>query len=697
MDRAVRTDSAGNSNLDAERRATRRNGDGRARRIAFLFAGQGAQYEGMGEELFVAHPVFREALEECHAVLADELKPGLLDVLYGPAETRALVHRVEYGNPVFFALEWALTRLWISWDVTPAYVIGHSVGEYAAACVADVLRMEDAIRIVARIGELLQSLPPGTGMLAVGARRDRVEAALASERSGASIAAVNGPASLVLAGETAEIDRLATRFEAEGVRTSMLKVTCAFHSPHMNPVLDDLRASLRSVQLGPPSIPYISCLTGTLVHDELHDLEYWTRHLANPIRFLDGVRALLAEAPTHFIEIGPGATLLRMGHQCAPDGQGLKTKWIPSLGPDGSDCAFMAAGLATVNGHEPETARGPTEVPSAVRAETMALVRGWVARLTRVPEDEAQLHQPLGDSGMDSFMVAEFVEEIERETSVRLPVNLMASNITIAEVSAYIDARSPRHREGPSADDPVLVPFREGGGRLPLHFVPAGDGDLYAFQNVVDRLDPDQPVYGLQPPRIATLPSLRQKPVQRLVAKYLDQVERVQAKGPYRLAGYSVGGIIAVEMARELVRRGKAVDLLLLLDCPPHISRWVGVLHAGLRRICNSLRLPGLARRRNIRWLKRRLHAVLDEGLHTHVAATRNYEVAPYPGRIIYFRARRSWIRALDAIAVGRSWQKVAREGLEIREATGTHYGMFRGPNLDTFAAGLEECLKRGD
>ena len=201
---------------------------------AFLFAGHGSQSEGMAEELVAAHPVFREALEQCDAVLA----------------------------------------------------------EYAAACVAGVFSMEDGLRLVARLGKLQQALPPGGGMLAVGASEERVTTALATGHPGACIAAVNGPASVVIAGERAEIDRLRTRFEAEGVRTSVLNVTVAFHSPQMGPILDDLLSLARSVRVCPPSIPYVSCLTGALAYDELRDGEYWVRHLSNPIRFLDGMRAL---------------------------------------------------------------------------------------------------------------------------------------------------------------------------------------------------------------------------------------------------------------------------------------------------------------------------------------------------------------------------------------------------------------------
>ena len=265
-------------------------------RPAFLFTGHGSQYKGMAEGLFEAHPVFREAIERCDGILGEELKPGLLDVLYGSPEARSLIHQSAYANPAFFALEYALARLWMSWGVTPACVVGHSVGEYAAAC----------------------------------------------------IAAVNAPGSVVVSGDRAAIGRLQSEFEREGVRAVRLNVSQAFHSPMMAPILDELREAAGSVRFNAPGIPYVSALTGSLAYNEVRQAGYWVEHFSEPVRFLDAMRSLFTLNPTDFIEIGPASELLRIGRQCdsngqarASNGQGRDAKWIPSLGPDGGDCEII--------------------------------------------------------------------------------------------------------------------------------------------------------------------------------------------------------------------------------------------------------------------------------------------------------------------------------------------------------------------
>ena len=655
----------------------------------------------MAEELFEAHAPFREVLERCDEALAADLSPGLLDILYGSARSRALVHRTDYGNPVFFALEYALARLWMSWDITPAYVIGHSVGEFAAACTAGVFRMEDGIRLVAKQGKMLHALPSGGGMLAVGTSAQHVADAMGTTYPTVSVAAENGPGAVVLSGERAEIGLLQARFAEDGVRTSLLNVSQAFHSPHMNPVLGDLLEATHSVRFRPPRIPYISSLTGTLARDELCDGTYWVKHLANPVRFLDGMRCLFGLGPTDFIEIGPGSTLLRMGQQCAPrnsNGHGRRARWVPSIHPDGSDRDTFAAGLVALARPVRDATRPASTETFSSDPKIAALVRRCVVRLTKTRDAHIHPQRPLSEYGMDSLMSVEFAAAVQRETDVRLPPILFANQLTVEDVCAYIEHQlTSGSADATRTDHDVLVPFREVGEKPPLFFVPAGDGDLFAFRDVAALLETDQPAYGLQPPHLKDVGTLRDLTIGQLTAQYVRHLTSVQPEGPYHLAGYSAGGIVAVEVARLLHEKGQSVDLLAILDSPPHLPRWVGLIYTGLSGLCSGLRLPGLARRWDSRWLKRRLHAIIDEGLRAHVSVVRGHEVAPYPGRITYFRPRRSWIRGLNLTIPGMSWSRVAQGGIEERWMPGTHYEMFRGGHLEVLAASLTECLRQSD
>ncbi|MCZ6640454.1 MAG: thioesterase domain-containing protein, partial [Gammaproteobacteria bacterium] len=229
----------------------------------------------------------------------------------------------------------------------------------------------------------------------------------------------------------------------------------------------------------------------------------------------------------------------------------------------------------------------------------------------------------------------------------------------------------------------------------PLFFVPAGYGDLVAFGDIAHAMGTDQPVFGLQPASAKQVKTIRQMSIYRLVSAYLEEIKRVHPVGPYSLIGYSVGGIVVVELARELLRHGDEVDLLVILDPPSHVPFWLDWFYTATYWICRFTGILVLADWIRLRPLRRLFHAFLDEGLRTHTTIAREHRVAPYPGRITHFRANLSQSSLVSLKPVGRFWRKIAQGGTEVHWIPGTHYGMLRGTGQVVVVDELRDCIQR--
>lgn len=282
-----------------------------APRVAFLFSGQGSQYTGMGRQLYLSSPVFRETLERCDAVLRREHGWSLVEALYGDPPS-ALLAQTRLAQPAILSIELALVALLQSWGVVPTFVMGHSLGEYAAACVADVLSLEDAVHLVARRAELMQALPNAGAMFAVQCPAAELEPLLASHQDSVSIAALNGSKQTVLSGSLESLEQIQAALTSRKVACRRLDVSHAFHSPLMRPMVEALRELCRCVTLRTPRIPLVSNLTGALTSSELCDPDYWVRHTLGTVVFRDGLQTLSEQGCDFYLEVGPRPTLLPM-------------------------------------------------------------------------------------------------------------------------------------------------------------------------------------------------------------------------------------------------------------------------------------------------------------------------------------------------------------------------------------------------
>jgi acyl transferase domain-containing protein/NAD(P)-dependent dehydrogenase (short-subunit alcohol dehydrogenase family) len=294
---------------------------GRPSEVVFLFTGQGSQYPGMAQALYERSPVFRDVIDRCDALLgADTQGRTLRSVLQAGAAENAPIHETMWTQPALFAVEVGLAQLWRAWGIEPAAVIGHSVGEYAAACIAGVFSLEDGLRLIRERGRLMQALPPGGAMAAVFASEAEVADALAPWADRLAIAAVNAPDSVVVSGDAQALDGLLALLAGRNVQGQRLFVSVAGHSPFVEPVLQAIEDAARKVTMQAPRIPLAWNVAGGVRDGAAPDAVYWRRHLREPVRFADGIAALHRDGYRSFLEVGPHPTLIALAERSLPAG-----------------------------------------------------------------------------------------------------------------------------------------------------------------------------------------------------------------------------------------------------------------------------------------------------------------------------------------------------------------------------------------
>lgn len=315
-------------------------------KTVFLFSGQGSHYTGMTRQLYREHPVFRREIDRCEQILQPHLKHSLRSLLFDE-QASTLLQETRYTQSALFAIEYALATLWRSWGVEPDLVAGHSVGEYVAACVAGMLSLEEGLPLIATRGRLMQELPEHGAMLAVFSTPARLQHLFEPWPQQISVAALNGPRHVVLAGPRAALEHAVSHLESHDIDTRFLHVSHAFHSGLLAPMQDAFTQVARSLTLQAQHIPLISNLTGNLIASgEVPSPEYWWEQTRNTVQFLTGMQTAYEQGGRVFIEIGPGDTLTRMGPRCLPDASACT--WLPSLKQEHDDWEILLGSVAAL-------------------------------------------------------------------------------------------------------------------------------------------------------------------------------------------------------------------------------------------------------------------------------------------------------------------------------------------------------------
>ena len=480
--------------------------------VGFMFPGQGSQFIGMGRQLYDSQARFRALFDRCDAVLEPRIGLRLRELLYAaeggsPAEAQRVLTQTAITQPALFVIEYALADLLVQYGVQPDVLLGHSIGEFAAACLAGVFELEDALHLVAERGRLMQSLPSGS-MLTVKAELQQIEPLC---RDGIDLAAHNAPGLIVVSGATERVDQFAGELQARGIDTRKLHTSHAFHSAMMEPILEPFSRAVEKARPRAPKIPIVSTMTGKLLSDEdACSSAYWAKQLRNPVRFANAVAAACEMHPRVLVEVGPGLALTTFASRPV-EGAARPRKVIATLGhPDAAapalDALLRCVGELWIQGFEPSwevlygaparrLVRLPTyrytrrrhwvEPPAiaaasgvqAARAQTAGAQVGAAQPRAVAPEvllrerllgllgsrlgtqlSADQLESTFLELGFDSLALSQLIGKLRQDFGVRVPIRRLFEDLnTASRLADYLLAEGAAVAVAPAAQAPAAT------------------------------------------------------------------------------------------------------------------------------------------------------------------------------------------------------------------------------------------------
>ncbi|WP_292938475.1 beta-ketoacyl synthase N-terminal-like domain-containing protein [Noviherbaspirillum sp.] len=746
--------------------------------VVFMFPGQGAQRVHMGSALYRAEPVFRSAMDLCADILMRHHGLDLLGVLFPPEgghdNAARRLKETELAQPAVFSFCYALAQLWMAKGLRPEAMIGHSLGELVAACVAGVFSLADGLKIVVVRARLMQALPRGA-MLAVPLPLSELQGLLTDELS---LAAVNAPSNCVVSGPDAAVTAFEAELSAKGLASMRLHTSHAFHSRMMAPAVTPFVKMLRGVRLRTPEIPFVSNVSGDWITDaQACDPEYWGRHLLGTVQFAQGVRTVLDKTNGMLLEVGPGHTLEALARQNIPPQEiRITVASLPVAGE--AEAEFVMHAMARlwsagvdidasalygderrVKVHLPgypferrqywfATEATPKRDPAMLLHASAPDAKNMAPATTRPSAGRAAIRRPatdleqsiaavwsealnVADIGLDDDFVAlgghsllalQLMPRMRQACGIDLPLSILFEARTVQSLAKHIEAArrtSTRNdvSERAASDGMVLL---QQGSSTPLFLLHPIGGGLRCYDSLVAMLDRDQTVYGFHAFGDG-MSDAGHATIDDLALRYLSAIRRVQTVGPYQLAGWSFGGLLAFRIAQLLDEQAESVSLLMLIDAhlpdrssrpaPPEpeevweiFVKYLPQEMAGSEFDANLLPASGDGERFAVLAELLRTGAVAPGGrmpaatelarmysvFQRNYVALWSFEPRPFAGKAIFFKA-------IDTEAAPSGWQapwpELVRGGCDIVQVNGDHFSILRPPGIEDIATRLRRSL----